>query len=100
MKNTAFFVILFATLLPGISWAQEIEDAGTASSPATELEAEAPDEEDTEAEAEAGADPVELEDPLSEVDAAEQAEVQATMERFQPSEKISEDRSVAFPNDI
>ena len=27
-------------------------------------------------------------------------EVKANMERFVPSEKISEDRSVAFPNDI
>ncbi len=33
-------------------------------------------------------------------DAALTEEMQATMERFEPSEKISEDRSISFPNDI
>ena len=31
---------------------------------------------------------------------AESGQVKASMERFVPSEKISEDRSVSFPNDI
>ncbi len=29
-----------------------------------------------------------------------EAEIKATMEKFVPSEQISEDRSVSFPNDI
>ena len=40
-------------------------------------------------------------DPLAELEAAEAAGDPAeSMERFEPTERISEDRSVAFPNDI
>ena len=107
LKSTLFFVVLstalFATPLAGQ------ESAPDADAQLEELEQLEPDTEPAEEPLEDGetaeneqppTDPAEAEDPLAEVDAAEEGEVAASMERFKPSEKISEDRSVAFPNDI
>lgn len=44
-----------------------------------------------------GTDAQDVADPLAEL---EEPEMDATIDRFDPSEKISEDRSVSFPNDI
>lgn len=52
----------------------------------------------------AGEAPIAAEDELPEAPepdpAAAEGRINATLERFVPSEEISEDRSVAFPNDI
>ena len=40
------------------------------------------------------------EDPLAAIEAQERESLKAVLDRFEPSEQISEDRSVAFPNDI
>lgn len=51
----------------------------------------------TDADADAGAD---ANDPSSAVDPATLPASTASMERFDPSEKVSEDKSVSFPVDI
>lgn len=100
MRKRAF--LLSSTLLIGIAaLAQPSPEGDEAPANADELE-QLDDQSSTEAVSEAPApegEPAEV-DPLAEIDAEEQREVQATMERFEPSEKISEDRAVAYPNDI
>ena len=84
----------------GAVWAQG-QDTATASKPApaaskpvtgTETVAD-PDQE--EAADEIPEVPKEIQEAIDKRD-----EVHATMERFVPTEKLSEDRAVSFPNDI
>ena len=68
---------------------EQNEESGDASQPDQEGDGSEAIEETT-AEADAAALAAEDDAPAG----------QASMERFKPTEKISEDRSVAFPNDI
>lgn len=98
-KPTAISLFLGALALGALSLiagAQSIDEADTEALDATEESTKLAVDEETGVE---GEDPIEDEatDPLAEL---EEPEMDASIDRFDPSEKISEDRSVSFPNDI
>ena len=102
MKKPTAIPLLLGALAMGaltlIAGAQSIDDADAEALDATEDSTELAIDEETGGESE---DPIEDEasgtDPLAEL---EEPEMDASIDRFDPSEKISEDRSVSFPNDI
>lgn len=96
--NTHWLLVALLALAIGAAAAQDPPAEATEPDPVAE---EAIDNELFDAEDEEPADAEEELPPAPEPDpTAAEGPVNATMERFVPSEQISEDRSVSFPNDI
>ncbi len=92
---------LAALLAAGLFFAAVAQDPPPETLAADPAAEELLEDELLDAEDEDPAAPAEELPPAPEPDpAAAEGRINATMERFVPSEQISEDRSVSFPNDI